>query len=233
MARWAVSLLLLALARSAVAFPTYVSKNGTSHLTSAFGGDVALEPSGRGRITARALLDAQGGVQLNTTTLTDSLLGNLASVIQAQANTMTAITSAFQAQTNSMTLINLASNVTAQLAVQQGIVQQTNALVANNMTAAFNTILSNNAALQASNAALTAANTNLTAQLSAVQTTIRALTTMPTCNAPYTSTALCSGFYLSFACASTGYTWQNNAWHCMYTCYYTDSGYSCSFTQIG
>jgi hypothetical protein len=104
-----IALALLLCVSAARAFPLYTATNGSTVLASAFGGDVVLQPSfggashsmfprpspsadaprspRPGSVTARALLDAQGGVGLNGTILTGDLITSLGSLVPRLCST--------------------------------------------------------------------------------------------------------------------------------------------------
>lgn len=100
LAVWAVAALALALAPLACAWPASFSSNGSVHLETANGGNLYLSPAVGGVVTARALLDAQGGLQLNNTALNSAFFDALAGAVQAQATTTQAQFGAVAAQTN-------------------------------------------------------------------------------------------------------------------------------------
>ena len=106
-ARW---LLLLGVARfcdNALSTPLLTASNGTTVLRSTRGRGVVLAPGAGGAVTVRALLDAQGGVRLNSTILDSALFTGL----KAQVANLTAQNAVFSTQVASLAaqLSNLAA----------------------------------------------------------------------------------------------------------------------------
>jgi hypothetical protein len=83
-----LAVLLAVLVRGGHAFPLFFTANGSAMLTSAHGADILLQPDGAGSVITRALLQADGGVQLNATTLNEAVLSGLLSLAQAQSATL-------------------------------------------------------------------------------------------------------------------------------------------------